>query len=128
MRGCNFPLKILHNSVKREIHENIIFYNSIKQPVKVLDDGNLLEIRFFKDTLKIHRKKGTIEYNKKIWKFSDIKGFWKNYRFKGKKKVYYVIMLTNKSMERITPETDEYDIDEIINYLRKILGDDKYAR
>ncbi len=96
--------------------------------MKVLDDGNLLEIRFFKDTLKIYRKNETIEYNKKTWKFSDIKGFWKNYRFKGKKKVYYVIMLTSKSMERVTPEIDEYDIDEIINYLRKILGDDKYAR
>jgi len=97
--------------------------------MKLLDDGMELEIRFLHaPAIKIHRKREELTLGKKTWKFSEIKGFWKNYRFRCKKKVFYIVMLTEKEMIRLTPEIDEYDIDEIVKYLRETLGDDKYAR
>lgn len=97
--------------------------------MKVLDDGNTIEIRFSPlRSITIDRKEKEIKVGKKSIKFSEVKGFWKNYRYRGKRRVFYVVLLTPKAMERITPEMDEYDVDEVIGYLKEILGDDKYGR
>ena len=97
--------------------------------MKVLDDGNTIEIRFSPlKSIFIDRDEEEIRVGKKAIKFSDVKGFWKNYRYKGRKRVFYVVLLTSGEMKRITPEMDEYDVDEIIRYLRDLLGDDRYGR
>jgi hypothetical protein len=86
--------------------------------MRVLDDGVLLEIRFPTKTLLIDRKSRVLRYGKWEVKWDNIKGYWKNYRFKGRKRVFYVVLLTPERMERITPEMDEYDVDEVLGYLR----------
>ncbi len=97
--------------------------------MKVLADENSIEIRFSPaHTLVLYRKARKMKIGRREVPYSEVKGFWKNYRFKGKKKVFYVVLLTGEWMERITPEMDEYDVDEVIKYLRQELGDDKYAR
>ena len=97
--------------------------------MKVLDDGNVIEIRFSPlNSIAIDREGREIIIGKKSIKFSDVRGFWKNYRLKGRRKVFYVVLLTHTMIERITPEMDEYDVDEVISYLRDLLGDDKYGR
>ncbi len=97
--------------------------------MKVLDDGSTLEIRFSPlSSIVMDRKAKKLRIAHKEISYSEIKGFWKNYRFRGKKKVFYVVLLTGDWMGRITPEMDEYDVDEVIRYLREELGDDKYAR
>ena len=97
--------------------------------MKVLADENSIEIRFSPGhTLVLYRKERKMKIGRREVPYSEVKGFWKNYRFKGKRKVFYVVLLTGEWMERITPEMDEYDVDEVIKYLRQELGDDKYAR
>jgi hypothetical protein len=97
--------------------------------MKILDDGTTLTFRFSPaKTLTVDRERKKIMFGKNTAKFEDVKGFWKNFRFKGKKRVFYVVILTNKEMTRITPEIDEYDVDQIIVELKKILGEDKYAK
>ena len=97
--------------------------------MKILDDGGIIEIRFSPlRSLLIDRKEKEIRIGKKRIPFSNVRGFWKNYRFKGRKKLFYVVLLTGDAMEQLTPEIDEYDVDEVVRYLRDLLGDDKYGR
>ncbi len=97
--------------------------------MKIMDDGTTLLFRFspFK-TLSLNRNSRTITLGKTEIPFDEVKGFWKNYRISGKKKVYFVVLLTKNKMLHITPDMDEYDVDEVIGYLIDILGEDKYAR
>ncbi len=95
----------------------------------MLDDGIVLTFRFSPlKTLVVNRNAKEIIIGKRKVKFEEVVGFWKNYRFIGRKRMYYVMLLTKKIMMQITPEMDEYDVDEVIGYLRDILGDDKYGR
>ncbi len=72
-------------------------------------------------SLKINRKYRYLEYGKWQVKFDEIKGYWKNYRFAGRKLVYYIVLLTSDKMAPITPEMDEYDVNEVYTYLKKII-------
>ncbi len=97
--------------------------------MKTMDDGITLTFKFSPSkSLIVNRNDKKIVFGKLSIKFSEVRGFWKNYRFKGKKRVFYVVILTNKMMQRITPELDEYDVEQIVAELKKILGEDKYAR
>lgn len=97
--------------------------------MKIFDDGKVLEFRFSPgNTLLIDRNEKMIKYKKQEANFEDVKGFWKNYVIRRKKKRYYVVLLTQKWMAPVTPEMDEYDVDEVIHYLIEIFGEEKYAR
>ncbi len=97
--------------------------------MNVLDDGTVLTFRFSPlKTLVVNRNAEEIIFGKRKVKFEEVVGFWKNYRFIRRRKVYYVVILTEKIMTQITPYMDEYDVDDVIGYLRNILGDDKYGR
>ncbi|NPA75616.1 MAG: hypothetical protein GXO25_06010 [Euryarchaeota archaeon] len=86
--------------------------------MRVADDGVVLEIHFATKTLILDRKARLLRYGKWDVPWKDIKGYWKNYRFKGRKRVFYIMLLTPTRMDRITPEIDEYDADEVLHYLR----------
>lgn len=94
-----------------------------------MQDSESIEIRFTsRSTLLIDLKQNQIVFGSRKVDFSQVRGFWKNYVVRRKKKRYYVVLLTNSWMDRITPEIDEYDADEIIKALIEVFGDDKYAR
>lgn len=96
--------------------------------MRFLDDGNTMEFRFTHSSLIIDRGNQKIKYKKQETSFQDVRGFWKNFVLKRKKKYYYVVLLTRNWMTPITPEMDEYDVDEVIHYLIEFFGEDKYAR
>ena len=93
--------------------------------MRVEDDGNELTFHFspFK-LLIVSRVNRTLKYDKFKIRWDEIKGFWKNYRIRGRKKVYYVVLLTVKQMDRITPELDEYDTDEVLRYLKEVIDEE----
>ena len=88
--------------------------------MRMEDDGNMMVFKFTPiSSLVIDRKSKILKF--KSWKvpFSEVKGYWKNHRIKGGRIVYYIMLLTSKKMDRITPEMDEYDVDEVLEYLKK---------
>ena len=88
--------------------------------MRVEDDGEILVFKFIPmKRLIIDRNRKILKFGRWVVSFEEIKGYWKNHRVKGGKIVYYVMLLTGKKMDRITPEIDEYDADEILNYLKK---------
>jgi len=72
-------------------------------------------------SLKIHKKEKVVEWRGEKIKFDKIIGYWKNFRTLRRKNVYYVMLLTSKRMIPITPLLDEYDADEILSYLKRVI-------
>ncbi len=69
--------------------------------------------------LKIDKRNRIIEYWEGIIPFSQIMGYWKNYRPKGKRFLFYVMLLTKNKLHRITPEMkDEDSVEKILEVLR----------
>ncbi len=90
--------------------------------MRIQEDEELVIFKFSPlHTLKIHKKDGFVEWEGRRISFQDIIGYWKNFRRVRRKNVYYVMLLTSKSMAPITPHLDEYDADEVLRYLRKII-------
>ncbi len=88
--------------------------------MRIDDDGDIMVFKFTPlNSLIIDRKNKILKFKKWEVSFSEIRGYWKNHRVKGNKIVYYIMLLTPKKMDRITPEIDEEDIDKIIGYLKK---------
>jgi len=72
--------------------------------------------------LKIDKKRGVIEYWESIIPFDEIKGYWKNYHPKGMKFVFYVMLLTERKLHKITPEIgDENSIEKVLDTLRHVI-------
>ncbi len=89
--------------------------------MKKVVEGDRVSFRF--STLKklvIDKEKGSIEYWDGNIPFSSVRGYWKNYHPKGKKMVYYVMLLTSQKLHKITPELgNEGLVDEILDILQK---------
>jgi len=72
--------------------------------------------------LKIDKKRRLIEYWESIIPFDDVRGYWKNYHPKGRGFVFYVMLLTEKRLHRITPEIAEEDsIEKVLDTLKNII-------
>ncbi len=90
--------------------------------MRVEEDTSVLIFKFsFFKSLVVDKIKEVIKYQGDEIPFSSVKGYWKNYRVVRRKKVYYVMLLTSQKMFPITPHIDEYDADEVLNGLRKLL-------
>ena len=90
--------------------------------MRVEEDSTVLIFRFspFK-SLTLDKIKKVIRYRGDEIPFSTVKGYWKNYRFVWRKKIYYVMLLTSQKMFPVTPNIDEYDAEEVLNVFRKLL-------
>ncbi len=90
--------------------------------MRVEEDSIILRIKFSPlQSLKINKKEGYLEWSHERINFESILGYWKNYRKVRGKNVYYVMLLTSKRMIPITPLLDEYDADEVLNYLKRVV-------
>jgi|GEM_PF-2325589 hypothetical protein len=72
--------------------------------------------------LNIDKKRRIIEYWESIIPFNEVRGYWKNYHPKGRRFVFYVMLLTERRLHKITPEmTDEDSIEKVLDTLRDIV-------
>ncbi len=91
--------------------------------MKIDYDGNSVIFNFkWRKYLRIDRKRGLIEFENNSIPFSEVKGYWKNYHPKGRRLVFYAMLLTKNRLYKITPEIkDEESIEKILEVLRDII-------
>ncbi len=88
--------------------------------MKIEKNGSAIVFLFGRGKyLKIDRVNGVIEYWEDKIPFHQVIGYWKNYRPRGRKFLFYVMLLTRNRLHRITPEMkDEDSVEKILDVLR----------